>query len=69
MFMIHNTVRENDQDCLDVKMYESFTRNEEGLVSHTRIFRDETGKMNHRVLYRRGTEVVSPADVLIRTRF
>jgi len=55
MFMIHNAVRENDQDCLDVKMYDSFTRTEEGLVSHTRIFRDESGRMNQRVLYRRGT--------------
>ncbi|MDF7799829.1 hypothetical protein P4C99_10155 [Pontiellaceae bacterium B1224] len=53
MFMIHNTVREENIEYLDVKMYESSTPDEEGLISHSRIFRDETGKMNERVVFKR----------------
>jgi hypothetical protein len=56
MFMIHNTVREEDTEYLDVKMYESLTPNEEGLVSHTRIFRDEAGQMNEHVVFHRDTD-------------
>ena len=53
MFLIHNTVREGDSECLDVKMYESLTRNEDGLVSHTRVYRDPSGRLTQRVLFRR----------------
>jgi len=58
MFLIHNTVHEEGKECLDVKMYESLTRNEEGLISHTRVYRDEAGHYSQRVLFRRDTEPV-----------
>lgn len=62
MFIIHNTVREEDTEYLDVKMYESFTSNEEGLVSHTRIFRDKAGKMNERIVFHRNTDEVKAVE-------
>lgn len=58
--MVNNTVHENGKECLDVKMYESLTRNEDGLISHTRIFRDDTGHFSQRVLFRRATEPEQP---------
>jgi hypothetical protein len=56
MFVIHNTVRDQGEDCLDVKMYETLTHNEDGLISHTRVYRDDAGKMTQRVLYCRSSE-------------
>jgi hypothetical protein len=53
MFMIHHTVREDERECLDVKMYESLGRDEDGLVSHIRVYRDDAGRMVQRVLFRR----------------
>ena len=58
MFLIHNTVRENGKECLDVKMYESLGRDEQGLISHTRVYRDDEGNFSHRIMFRRGYEVV-----------
>lgn len=52
MFIIHNTVKDQGEDCLDVKMYED-SRNEGSLISHTRVYRDEAGKMAERVIFRR----------------
>lgn len=62
MFMVNNTVHEAGRECLDVKMYESLTRNEDGLVSHTRIYCDEAGHYSQRVLFRRNSESQNPSD-------
>ena len=59
MFMVHNTVHKAGKECLDVKMYDSLTRNENGLISHTRVYRDEEGHFSQRILYRRDAESVS----------
>ncbi|MBN2163759.1 MAG: hypothetical protein JXR25_11285 [Pontiellaceae bacterium] len=53
MFLIHNNIRVEGKECLDVKMYESLSRNEDKLISHTRIFRDDTGRMTENIIYRR----------------
>ena len=53
MFMVQNTVRENGKECLDVKLYKSLSWNEDGLVSHTRVFRDDAGRLAQRILFRR----------------
>lgn len=55
--MVNSTVHEEGKECLDVKMYESLTRNEDGLVSHTRVYRDEEGQYSQRVLFRRNSEL------------
>ena len=51
MFMIHNTVYEEGKECLDIKMYDSLSRDEEMLVSHTRVYHGEDGKLAQRVLF------------------
>lgn len=56
--MIQQIVHEAGKECLDVKMYESLARNEDGLVSHTRIYRNDTGRMAHKVLFCRETAPV-----------
>lgn len=56
MFVIHNTVHEDGRECLDVKMYESLTRSEESLLSHTRVYSDASGRLTQRILFRRGAE-------------
>lgn len=61
MFMIHNSVYEDGKECLDVKMYESLSRDEKELVSHTRVYRDAQGKLSQRTLFRRGEERVAAA--------
>ncbi len=53
MFIISNSVQDQGQDCLDVKMYDSFSPDENQLISHTRVFRDMDGRMNQRVLFDR----------------
>lgn len=52
MFIMHSTFKEQGADCLDVKMYED-SRNEASLVSHTQVYRDESGKLAERILFRR----------------
>ena len=58
MFIIHNTVKDQGEDCLDVKMYED-SRNEDSLVSHTRVYRDKAGKMAERIIFRRNQAIES----------
>ena len=58
MFLIHNTVREAGKECLDVKMYESLSRDEGSLISHTRVFRDEAGRLSQRILFRREGKLI-----------
>ena len=61
MFMIHNTVHENGIEYLDVKTYESLSRDENALLTHTRIYQDtSTGRMTHETLFRRSDELVLP---------
>lgn len=62
MFLIHSTVHEEGKECLDVKLYESLTQNEDGLISHTRVYRDDAGRLSQRILFRRGVELVSRTD-------
>lgn len=52
MLTVHQIVHDNGVECLDYKMYESFSTSEDGLLLHTRIFRDPAGHLTQRILYR-----------------
>lgn len=53
MFLVNTTVQDKGKECLDVKMYEMLTKDEGSLISHTRIFRDDSGQLAERILFRR----------------